>query len=133
MMRARAKTAAERIRQPTEIRRTMIIEAARQVIAERGLPATTMRSIDKVAGVSLGTVTYHFTGIAEILGAVVRDEMESFHASIVEKALAAEDASRAVRTIVDGFFSPDERTRQHWHVWLDYWALSAHDDGHARW
>jgi AcrR family transcriptional regulator len=111
----------------------MIIEVARGVIADRGFAATTLRSIAQAAGVSLGTVTYHFAGIAEILGAVVRDETESFHAAIVDKALAAEDAESAVRALVDGFFAADERTHQHWRIWLDFWGLSAHDDEHARW
>jgi hypothetical protein len=42
---ARAKQASERSRHPTEIRRQLIVEAARSVIAERGLFATSVRDI----------------------------------------------------------------------------------------
>jgi len=27
----------------------------------------------------------------------------------------------------------DQRTVQHWRLWLDFWSLSAHDPTHARW
>jgi len=130
---ARAKTASERVRQPTEIRRRLIVDAARTVIAERGLFTTTMRDIAQASGVSVGTLTYHFTGIAEILAEVLQGEMDSFYLPIVENARAAPDAGTALRLLVDGFFADDERTVQHWRLWLDFWSLSAHDPAYAQW
>ncbi|HWG22492.1 TetR/AcrR family transcriptional regulator [Actinospica sp.] len=131
---ARAKTAGERQRQPTEIRRGLIVEAARGVIAERGPFATTMRDIATAAAVSLGTVTYHFSsGIAEILAHVLQGEMDSFYLPIAERAHAAADAASGMRALVDGFFADDLRTAQHWRLWLDFWSLSAHDAAHAQW
>jgi AcrR family transcriptional regulator len=129
----RAKTASERQRQPTEIRRRLIVDAARGVIAERGVFATTMRDIAQASEVSVGTLTYHFTGIAEILAEVLQGEMDSFYLPIVENARAAEDATTAMRLLIDGFFAADERTVQHWRLWLDFWSLSAHDPAYARW
>ena len=130
---ARAKTAAERVRQPTEIRRKLVVEAARTVIAERGPFGTTLRDIAQASGVSLGTVTYHFSGIAEILAHVLQGEMDSFYLPIAERARLAPDATTAIRTLIDGFFADDERTVQHWRLWLDFWSLSAHDATHAEW
>ena len=130
---ARAKTAGERLRQPTEIRRGLIVEAARGVIAERGPFGTTMRDIALAGGVSLGTVTYHFSGIAEILAHVLQGEMDSFYLPISERAHGAPDAVTAIRTLIDGFFADDLRTVQHWRLWLDFWSLSAHDQMHAQW
>jgi AcrR family transcriptional regulator len=128
---ARAKQASERSRHPTEVRRHLIVEAARSVIAERGLFATSMRDIAAAGDVSLGTVTYHFTGIAEILAEVLNGEMESFYAPIIDAAEAASDGRAALREIVDGFIASTPRARQHWLLWLDFWALSAHDPGYA--
>jgi AcrR family transcriptional regulator len=130
---ARAKTASERVRQPTEIRRRLIVDAARTVIAERGLFRTTVRDIAQASGVSVGTLTYHFTGIAEILAEVLQGEMDSFYLPIVENARGAPDATTALRLLVDGFFADDERTVQHWRLWLDFWSLSAHDPAYAQW
>jgi AcrR family transcriptional regulator len=129
----RAKTASERVRQPTEIRRRLIVDAARSVISERGLFATTMRDIAQSSGVSVGTLTYHFTGIAEILAEVLQGEMDSFYLPIVENARAAPDATMALQLLVDGFFADDARTVQHWRLWLDFWSLSAHDPAYAKW
>jgi len=129
----RAKTAGERQRQPTEIRRGLIVEAARSVIAERGPYSTTMRDIATAGGVSLGTVSYHFSGIAEILAHVLQGEMDHFYLPIAERAHAAPDAATAIRLLIDGFFADDERTAQHWRLWLDFWSLSAHDPTHAKW
>jgi AcrR family transcriptional regulator len=129
----RAKTAGERQRQPTEIRRGLIVEAARGVIAERGPFGTGMRDIATAAGVSLGTVTYHFSGIAEILAHVLQGEMDSFYLPIAEAARSAPDAVAGMRTLIDGFFADDRRTVEHWRLWLDFWSLSAHDEAHAQW
>jgi len=129
----RAKLASERSRQPTEIRRQLIVEAARGVIAERGLFATTMRDIALGSEVSLGTVTYHFTGIGEILAEVVQSEMDSFYTPIAEKAAGASDAMTSLRAIVEGFFASDDRTREHWLLWLDFWALATHYPKYSEW
>lgn len=128
---ARAKQASERSRHPTEVRRHLIVEAARSVIAERGLFATSMRDIAAASDVSLGTVTYHFTGIAEILAEVLNGEMDSFYGPVIDTVKAAPDGRAALREIVDGFIASTPRAREHWVLWLDFWALSAHDPGYA--
>jgi AcrR family transcriptional regulator len=129
---ARARAAGERIRHPTEVRRALIVEAARSVIADRGLFATTMRDIAAASEVSLGTVTYHFLGIAEILAEVLDGEMDAFYAPLMAAASAQGDGRAALRALIDGFLASSPRARQHWVLWLDFWALSAHDGEYAR-
>jgi AcrR family transcriptional regulator len=129
---ARARQASERIRHPTEVRRALIVEAARSVIADRGLFATTMRDIAAASEVSLGTVTYHFRGIAEILAEVLDGEMDAFYAPLLATAGAQPDGRAALRALIDGFLASSPRARQHWVLWLDFWALSAHDGEYAR-
>lgn len=129
---SRARQAGERIRHPTEVRRALIVEAARSVIADRGLFATTMRDIAAASEVSLGTVTYHFQGIAEILAEVLDGEMDAFYAPLLAAACAQGDGRAALRALIDGFLASSPRARQHWVLWLDFWALSAHDGEYAR-
>jgi AcrR family transcriptional regulator len=128
---ARARQAGERIRHPTEVRRVLIVEAARSVIADRGLFATTMRDIAAASQVSLGTVTYHFGGIAEILAAVLDGEMDAFYAPLVAAAAAALDGRAALHALIGGFLASSPRARQHWVLWLDFWALAAHEGEYA--
>lgn len=131
--RARAKSADERLRQPTEIRRRLIVAAARDVIADRGVVATTMRDIAAASDVSLGTVTYHFIGITEILVEVLAAEMEQFYTPIVTSADESGDGAAALAAVIDGFFADGPGAAQHWRLWLDFWSLSAHDSALSGW
>ena len=53
---ARAKQASERSRHPTEVRRHLIVKAARSVIAERGLFATSVGGFLRKSSRSLPAV-----------------------------------------------------------------------------
>jgi BetI-type transcriptional repressor, C-terminal len=46
-------------------------------------------------------------------------------------AAAAPDGRAALHALIDGFLASSPRARQHWVLWLDFWALSAHDGGYA--
>src|SRR4051794_15442032 len=70
-------------RRPPEVRRRMLVDAARAVIAERGLHATTVRDVAAAGEVAVGTVTYHFSGIAEVLAGVLESEMALYSAPLM--------------------------------------------------
>jgi TetR/AcrR family transcriptional regulator, regulator of biofilm formation and stress response len=48
-------------------RRERILDAALRVVAERGVPRTTHRAVAAAADVPLGSLTYHFTGLDDLL------------------------------------------------------------------
>ena len=50
-------------------RRNRIIDACLDIIAERGVAGTTHRRVAEAAGVPLGSMTYHFDGMDELLRA----------------------------------------------------------------
>lgn len=120
-------------RHPAPLRRQLVIEAARTVIARHGMAATRMREIAAAAGVSLGTLTYHFTGIDEVLAGVVEAEETNFFRPVMDQALAAPTGREGLRRLVDDLFNDDERTREHWLLWLDFWTLASHDAKYGRW
>lgn len=111
-----------RARQRPEVRRAMIVAAAREVIVRRGVGSTGLRDIAAEAGVSVGTVTYHFGSVAEILNEVVVLETEAFYGAIVGAVDAEPDPVRAVRMLVEPLFAEREEVRQHWRIWSDYWT-----------
>lgn len=117
-----------RHRLPPEVRRQLLLQAARSVIAERGLHATTVRDIAAAGDVAVGTVTYHFAGMAEVLAGVIDAEMSAYSAPIMERARAAATGLEALQTITDGLLADGDAARDHWKLWLDFWALSAHDE-----
>lgn len=103
----------------------MIVDAARSVIVQRGVGATGLRDIAAAADVSVGTVTYHFGSVAEILNEVVVLETERFYGAIVAAVDAEPDPVAAIRMLVAPLFGDTEQVRQHWRIWSDYWTAVA--------
>jgi len=122
-----------RRRQPPDVRRRMLLDAARAVIAERGLHATTLRDIAAAGGVAVGTVTYHFSGIEEVLAGVLESEMETYSGPIWDRAADAATGRTGLDTLIDGLLASDGRSHQHWKLWLDFWALAAHYPQYSKW
>ncbi|WP_035812135.1 TetR/AcrR family transcriptional regulator [Jiangella gansuensis] len=114
-----------RRRFPPAARRQQIVDAARSVIVQRGLAVASLRDIAAAAGVSIGTVTYHFSGVDEILSAVVVAESERFYADIVAAADAEPDPWRALYHLIDPLFADSAEVEAHWRIWADYWAVVA--------
>ena len=111
----------------------MLLDAARAVIAERGLHATTVRDIAAAGQVAVGTVTYHFSGIAEVLAGVLESETEVYSAPIWQRAETAPTGLAGVTALIDGLIASDVRTQEHWRLWLDFWALAAHYPHYSSW
>jgi DNA-binding transcriptional regulator YbjK len=57
-------------------RKSRIVEAAIEVIAEHGVAGTTSRRIAAAADVPLGSLTYHFDGVDDILAQAFRRHAE---------------------------------------------------------
>lgn len=131
--RSTADDAVIRRRQPPGIRREMLLQAARAVIAERGLHAATIRDVATAGNVAVGTVTYHFSGIAEVLAGVLEAEMREYSDPIMAAARDAPTGKAALECLIHGLMADGPRARDHWKLWLDFWALSAHDPLYARW
>ncbi|MGW7423882.1 TetR/AcrR family transcriptional regulator [Streptomyces sp. NPDC054813] len=115
----RAVAAADRTRQPTEVRRRLIVEAAVPLIAERGYASVGVRDVAAAAGVSVGTVTYHFGSVQEILSEAMVLHIERYYAALSEAAEQAGSGAEALRLLVDALFTED--TDRHWRMWFDYW------------
>jgi AcrR family transcriptional regulator len=115
----RAVAAADRTRQPTEVRRRLIVEAAVPLIAERGYASVGVRDVAAAAGVSVGTVTYHFGSVQEILSEAMVLHIERYYAELGETAERATSAAEALRLLVEALFTED--TDRHWRMWFDYW------------
>ncbi|MBD8703685.1 TetR family transcriptional regulator C-terminal domain-containing protein [Frigoribacterium sp. CFBP 13712] len=111
-------------RKPAE-RRAQIVEAARGVILREGLGATRLRDIAGEAGVSVGTVTYHFESVAQILNEVVVLETARFYSSIIEAVDAEPDPVAGVRMLIEPLFAATDASDEHWRLWSDYWTAVA--------
>lgn len=101
---ARIRTASEtaRPRRHDPQRRDRITDACLEVIAERGVAGTSHRRVAAAADVPLGSMTYHFTGMDELLRkaftrfadeSAVRVEARTASAATLTEALAGFEAN----------------------------------------
>lgn len=125
--------APARRRHPPDVRRGLILEAARSLIVAEGLAGTSVRELAAACGVSTGTITYHFAGVDEILGEVLRSESERFYQPLETEALGRDSALEGLRVLADGLLADGPETLEYWRLWLDYWARAAHDPALAAW
>ncbi|GAA3465226.1 TetR family transcriptional regulator [Saccharothrix longispora] len=90
-----------RPRRPDPGRRDRIIDACLDVIAEVGVAGASHRTIAAAAGVPLGSMTYHFGGMQELL----REAFGRFAAGVTERfeqrMAAAADFAAAERAVVE--------------------------------
>lgn len=125
----RAVAAADRTRQPTEVRRRLIVEAAVPLIAERGYGSVGVRDVAAAAGVSVGTVTYHFGSVQEILSEAMVLHIERYYAALSDAAEQATSGAEALRLFINALFTED--TDRHWRLWFDYWGAGEQDPDQA--
>lgn len=86
-------------------RRERILDAALDVVAELGVHGTTHRRIAARAGVPLGSLTYYFAGIDEILAeafARLVDAMSAFYGRALDSARTRAEAEAAVVELICG-------------------------------
>lgn len=127
----RAVAASQRTRQPTEVRRRLIIEAAVPLVAERGSAGVGVRDVAAAAGVSVGTVTYHFGSVQEVLSEATVLHMERYYASLSDAVGRAPSGAEGLRLLIHALFTED--TDRHWRMWFDYYSRAGeHDEAFAR-
>jgi DNA-binding transcriptional regulator YbjK len=94
-------TAVRRPRRQDPGRRDRIIDAALTVIAEKGVAGTTHREIARIADVPLGSMTYHFTSLDEVLTEAFTRHAETAAAVFDERLGAARDRDEAIEAVVN--------------------------------
>jgi DNA-binding transcriptional regulator YbjK len=93
-------------------RKTRIVEAAVDVIAEHGVAGTTHRRIAAAADVPLGSLTYHFTGLDDLLAQAFRRHAERMfgeYEAHFDSVRTREDFVEAVVELVHGLGDNDPR------------------------
>jgi AcrR family transcriptional regulator len=104
-------------------RRGELLDAARQVVLERGMASTRIADIAKATNVSGGLVHYHFATkddlMAEMLRATSAVEQEQLGDIVDARATALERLDRVLR-----YYIPRTRTDQSWILWIEAWAAA---------
>jgi AcrR family transcriptional regulator len=102
-------------------RRAELVEAARQVVLERGMASTRVADIAKATNVSGGLIHYHFATKDDLMAEMLRVTSDSERKALEEIASgpgnAVERLDRVIRQYV-----PRTRTDQSWILWIESWA-----------
>ncbi|MGZ9930252.1 TetR/AcrR family transcriptional regulator [Streptomyces sp. NC-S4] len=91
-------------------RRQRIIDAALRVVGERGIAGLTHRSVAAEADVPLGSTTYHFKTLDDLLVAALRQANEGFAQAVARSAALADpdaDLAGALARLLGEFLSAD--------------------------
>lgn len=82
-------------------RRDRLVDTALEVIAAQGVPAATHRAIARAADVPLGSLTYHFSSLTELLAEAFTRHVDVVAARFDERMRAAPDRAAALEALVE--------------------------------
>ena len=118
-MPAPQKTARKRAERETpEHRRSLILQAARACLSEKGRSGFTLKNVAAEAGVSISLLSHYFGSVEELLKSVFRSVLfEERPAEYVKPGTLAQ-ALANLRDLVEKNFSPDYYSRKNLLVWL---------------
>lgn len=108
-------------------RRVALEKAAYLAIYERGFAGVTLGDIAKHAGVSRGTLVYHFGSRAGLLSAVMRRFTRTISVATRRALRQAQTPEAKLRAYVDNQFYSIESTRRFYTVSLDFLAAATRD------
>ena len=92
---------ARRARRHDPGRRDRLLDTALDVIAEQGVTGTTHRAIARAADVPLGSLTYHFASLTELLAAAFTRHVDTVAERFDERMRAAPDRAAALEALVE--------------------------------
>src|SRR3954454_350883 len=126
------RQAPTRSRLAPERRRELIVQAARESILRQGLAATSVREVARAAGVSLGTVTYHFPTLDELLTEVLSVTLRDFYRPRRRRMAPDATAVDRLRVLVEDHFSSPDLYEQ-CVIWMEYWPRAIHVPSARAW
>lgn len=109
-------------------RKNRILDATLEVIAEHGVYRTTLRRIAARAQVPLGSVTYHFTNLDDVLArafARLVDHMSAQYRERLENAPSRAEAEAAVVELICG---PTYAPKEQMVLLFEMYAYARHND-----
>lgn len=122
---AEGASEARRPRRHDPDRRGRIIEAALECIASDGVAGTSHRKVAARADVSLGSMTYHFTGMDELLLEAFTRFTDRISAVFEERLAVAVDQAAAIEAVVGLVHEDLQRSREEQVLTYELFTLAA--------
>jgi AcrR family transcriptional regulator len=124
---ARANAARTSRQEQVEQRRAELLEAAKQVVLERGLSHTRVADVAAATQVSGGLIHYHFATKDVLLTEMLRTEAERDIAKARRLATGMGDSLQRLDRVMREFI-PASRNDQTWVLWIDAWGAGLRDE-----
>ncbi|MBR8742294.1 TetR/AcrR family transcriptional regulator [Nocardiopsis sp. MG754419] len=109
-------------------RKERIVVATLEVVAERGVHKTTHRAIAERASVPLGSLTYYFDGLTEILEHAFRHLTHTMSEYYGARVAAAADRDEACAAVVDLICGPEYATPRQFVLLFEMYSYANHND-----
>ncbi len=115
-------------REDRQRRRESVLQAALDVIVERGLANTRMTDIAELAGMSAGNILYYFESKDDLLMELLRWSEDLLLRQALEEFERLPSHAERLRRLTE-LAGPTGPNDPAWIVWLEVWSLSPHDEG----
>ncbi len=104
-------------------RRSQMLEAAAQLIAERGLARTRIADVAERVGISPALVVYYFQTKEALLIAALREAETGFYASAEDLLRSQGTLRQRIETLVELTFTEESQgeVKGQWGLWFDLW------------
>lgn len=110
-------------------RRRDIAEAARRVLAREGYAQLSARKVAAEAGLSLGHITYNFSGMDDVLAEAYRVTSDQLReASMRSLATAASDPLARLEAFLRAGFTDEFLDFHHLRMRIDLWSAACNSD-----
>lgn len=109
-------------------RRAEFTSASSDVIAEKGLRATTLRVVAATAGCTTGALTHYFPDRRSLLIATLRAVQSEAGERMRKAAANASTDYERLRVVVLESLPLDRVRLREWRVWLAFWGESVNDE-----
>ena len=118
----------------TQKRRTQMLEAAMEVIAERGLCEARIADVAERAGLSPALVVYYFGSKEKLLTEALTYAEDLFYIEAFRELTGIEGASARLVHLIELACPPGGRreTDEYWALWVELWSRSLRSGEAAR-
>jgi len=122
-------------------RKTAILDAAAQLIAERGYHAVRIADIARAVGSSSGAVHYYFPGKDDVLTLALQHGVNRAFERQSEELRKIDSAHQRLLRLIDLQLPKLGQVRDEWSIWMQFWAEAtirpelrpAHNQFYDRW
>jgi AcrR family transcriptional regulator len=118
----------------TQKRRTQMLEAAMEVIAERGLCETRIADVADRAGLSPALVVYYFGSKESLLTEALAYAEDLFYIEAFRELTDIEDASHRLVRLIELACPPvvQRESDEYWTLWVELWSRALRNEEAAR-